>query len=80
MNFKIVGRINEIETIAVENSIGEIERLRKMYGSARWRKLKGLATIQLPDGTICKAEIHWYQAHGIGKRETKIKRILEVKQ
>jgi len=54
----------------------EVARLQKFYSTGRWRKLKGIAKIQLPDGTICKAEIHWYEAHGIGKKEIKIKHIL----
>ena len=77
MNFRIINPITEIETIAVGTAIRERARLRKVYGKGRWRKLKGIASIRLPDGTICKAEIHWYEAHGIGVREYKIKRILE---
>ncbi|WP_413165704.1 hypothetical protein ACL6C3_04470 [Capilliphycus salinus ALCB114379] len=77
MNFRIIGEINDIETIAVGNSIRELERLRKVYGSRRWRKLKVIATIQLEDGTVCRAEVHWYEAHGLGKKEMKIKYILE---
>ena len=76
MNFEILGEIIDIETIAVGNSIREVARLRKIYGAGRWRRLKGIATVRLPDTTICKAEVHWYQAHGIGKKEIKIKRIL----
>lgn len=76
MNFEIINNITNIEIIAVGNSIREIERLRKIYGSGRWRKLKGIATISLNDGTICQAELHWYEAHGIGKKEIKIKYIL----
>jgi hypothetical protein len=76
MNFKIIGPIAEIETIAVGTAIRERARLRKLYGKARWRKLKGIASVRLSDGTISKAEIHWYEAHGIGIREYKIKRIL----
>lgn len=76
MNFEVIGKINEIETIAIEKSIREITRLRKVYGSSRWRKLKGIATIRLYNGIMCEAELHWYEAHGIGKREIKIKRIL----
>jgi threonine dehydrogenase-like Zn-dependent dehydrogenase len=76
MNFEILGEIIDIETIAVGNSIREVVRLRKIYGAGRWRKLKGIATVRLPDTTICKTELHWYQAHGIGKKEIKIKRIL----
>ena len=76
MYFEIVGAISGIEVIAAERSIREIARLRKVYGKGRWRKLKGMATVRLPDKTLCRAEIHWYEAHGIGKKEIKIKRIL----
>ncbi|MDZ8183272.1 MAG: hypothetical protein RMX96_00200 [Nostoc sp. ChiSLP02] len=76
MNFEIIGDITNIETIAVSNSIRELERLRKTYGSGRWRKLKGFATISLDDESIYEAELHWYEAHGIGKKEIKIKRFL----
>jgi hypothetical protein len=76
LNFEIIGDITNIEIIAVGNSIGELERLRKTYGSGRWRKLKGFATISLDDGSIYEAELHWYEAHGIGKKEIKIKRFL----
>lgn len=76
MNFEIIGDITNIQIIAVGNSIRELERLRKTYGSGRWRKLKGFATISLNDGTICEAELHWYEAHSIGKKEIKIKRFL----
>ncbi|KAB8314894.1 hypothetical protein SD81_033325 [Tolypothrix campylonemoides VB511288] len=58
MNFEIIGEITNIEIIAVGNSIRELERLRKVYGSGRWRKLKGIATICLNDGTVCEAELH----------------------
>ena len=78
MFFEILGPIQNIETIAVGHSIRELKRLRKIYGPGRWRKLKGTAKIRLPDGTIALAEIHWYEAHGIGKKEFKIKRILRV--
>ncbi len=77
MNFEIVGEIINIKTIAVGNSIREVARLRKIYGAGRWRKLKGMAKVRLPDTTICKAEVHWYEAHGFGKKEIKIKRILD---
>ncbi len=73
MNFEIIRDITNIKIIAVGNSIREIERLRKTYGSGRWRKLKEIASIRLNDGTICEAELHWYEAHGIGKKEIKIK-------
>ena len=78
MFFKIVGRITESETIATGKAIRESRRLRKLYGGRRWRKLKGTATVELDDGTICQAEVHWYEAHGIGAKEFKIKRILKV--
>ncbi|MCB4756306.1 MAG: hypothetical protein LHV69_04625 [Elusimicrobia bacterium] len=77
MWFKIIGEINDLRTIAVGGSIRELPRLRKIYGPGRWRKLKGIAVVELPDGELCRAEIHWYEAHGIGKREFKIKKIME---
>jgi hypothetical protein len=76
--FRIIGRISDVETIASGTRIRERRRLRKIYGGSRWKKLKGVATIELADGTICQAEIHWYEAHGIGRKELKIKRILEL--
>jgi hypothetical protein len=75
MSFRIVGRISNVETIASGKGIRERKRLRKLYGPGRWRKLKGTAAIELAGGTICQAELHWYEAHGIGAREFKIKRI-----
>jgi len=75
MDFEIVGEISRIETIAVGTAIRELPRLKKLYGSGRWRKRKGFATIQVANGIICRAEIHWYEAHGIGQKELKIKRI-----
>jgi hypothetical protein len=77
MNFELVSEITNIETIATGSSIREINRLKKSYGTGRWRKLKGIATICLLNGKIFKAEVHRYEAHGIGKKEIKIKRILE---
>lgn len=77
MNFEVIGEIKSIETIAIGNFIRNIGRLRKTYGAGRWRKLKGTAMIRLTDGTICNAEIHWYEAHGIGRKEIKIKRVLD---
>ncbi len=73
---EVVGDITEIETIAVGNSIRDLERLQKKHGRGRWRKLKGVATVRLPDNTTCFAEVHWYEAHGIGKRDIKVKRII----
>ena len=76
MHFEIVGEIAGAETIATSSGIREIARRRKRYGRARWRKRKGVADIRLPDGEIVRAELHWYEASGIGKREFKIKRFL----
>jgi hypothetical protein len=76
--FKIIGSISDTEKIASGKGIRERRRLAKLYGGRRWRKLKGTATLQLADGTICYAEVHWYEAHGIGPKEMKIKRILEI--
>lgn len=77
MHFEIIGAIQNIETIAVGGRIDEIMRLRKQYGPGRWRKLKGIAGIRLTNGSIRKAEIHWYEAHGIGRKKMKIKLFLD---
>ncbi len=69
-----LGPISQRELIAVGQSIRELPRLRKLYGPGRWRELKGVAHVLAPDGTMRLAEIHWYEAHGIGKKEFKIKR------
>jgi len=76
--FKVLGRILDVETIASGKGIRESRRLRKLYGGRRWRKLKGTATVKLADDTMCHAEVQWYEAHGVGTRELKIKRILEI--
>ena len=73
MDFEIVSQITDIERIAKGPSVRDRARLRKWYGKARWRKVKGVANIRLPDGTIRLAELHWYEAHSIGKKEIKIK-------
>lgn len=73
MDFEVVSEIAEIKTIAVGAGVRDRARLRKQYGKGRWRKLKGVANVRLPDGRIRLAEIHWYEAHGIGKREFKLK-------
>ena len=77
MSFQIIGGITQIEVIAVDKSIYDIARLRRIYGQGRWRKMKGVALIQLRNGRIRKAELHWYEAHGIGKKEIKRKRYLD---
>jgi hypothetical protein len=76
-DFDVIGEITNIETIAINQSIHEVKRLRKMFGRGRWRKLKGIATVRLPDGAERRVELHWYEAHGIGKRKLKIKRYLD---
>ena len=48
----------------------------KLYGKGRWRKRKGIARVRLSDGSVHLAEIHWYEATGIGRKEYKIKRLL----
>jgi hypothetical protein len=75
--FRILGRLTDVETIAVGAAIREIARLRRRYGRARWRKRKGVAQVELDDGAVRRAEVHWYEATGVGKREFKIKRYLD---
>lgn len=72
MDFEIIGRITDIEVIATGSRIRDLSRLRRRYGRGRWRKLKGIATVRLIDGTIHMAEVHWYEAHGVGQFEHKI--------
>lgn len=76
MVFEILGGISQIETIATGSRIREIARLRKIYGIGRWRKRKGIASVRLRDGIIHLAEIHWYEATGIGRKEFKIKHLI----
>jgi hypothetical protein len=73
VDFEIIGDITNVEIIATGTGIRNRSRLRKKYGKGKWRKLKGIAQVQLPNGTIRLAEIHWYEAHGIGKKEFKLK-------
>ncbi len=76
MNFTIVGKIEGANTIAEGNGIRELGRLRKAYGDSNWKKKKGFAIIRFEDGETYRAEIHWYEAHGVGKVEHKVKRLL----
>jgi hypothetical protein len=78
MTFEVIGEISQAETIAAGTSIREIARLRRTYGRGRWRKRKGFARIRLGDGSFHLAEIHWYEASGIGRKEFKIKELLSV--
>ena len=77
MDFEIVGEISDVETMAIGSRISDIARLRRVYGRGRWRKLKGVALVQLRNGRIRQTELHWYEAHGIGKKEIKRKRYLD---
>ena len=77
MYFEIVGQIEQVQTIAKGPSVRERRRLHEQFGRGRWRKLKGVATIRLASGLLVRAELHWVEAHGIGRRKVKIKRILE---
>jgi len=76
MRFQVISDITEIRMIASGKSVRERKRLNKFHGRGRWRKMKGIASIRLTGGSIHLAEIHWYEAHGIGKKEQKIKRLL----
>ncbi|MFL6253962.1 MAG: hypothetical protein ACJ74T_02995 [Pyrinomonadaceae bacterium] len=77
MHFEIVGQISRVEVIAAGSGIRILPLLREQYGRGRWRKLKGIANVRLSDGTIRLAEVHWFEAHGIGKRKMRIKRYLD---
>ncbi len=76
-DFEIIGEISDIETIATGNTIRDLARLQKIYGLGRWRKLKGIAMVRLSNGKLRRTELHWYEAHGIGKKEIKRKRYLD---
>jgi hypothetical protein len=77
MDFELVGELSNIETIAVNLAIRERDSLKLLYGGRRWRKLKGVALVRLVNGSVRKAEVHWYEAHGVGRRKMKIKRFLD---
>ena len=77
MRFEIISEISDIETIAAGNRLRDIARLRRRYGRGRWRKMKGTALVRLVSGRIRLAELHWYEAHGIGRKELKRKRYLD---
>lgn len=76
-DLEIVSSIDEVELIAVGAGIRELANLRKLFGEGRWRKLKGVARVRLPSGNVRSCEVHWYEAHGIGKRKLKVKRFLD---
>jgi hypothetical protein len=75
--FELIGEIENIETVAIGGRIRDVTRLRKMYGKGRWRKLKGVGRVRLPDGSEYDAELHWYEAHGIGRKEMKLKQLFD---
>ena len=76
MTFEIIGKISNVEKIAVGNSIRDIRRLRMQYGKGRWKKMKGIAKVRFMNGETKLAEVHWYEAHGIGKRKMKVKYVI----
>ena len=73
MDFQIVGAIEAVETIAQGSGIRDLAMLRRRYGLGKWRKKKGIATVRIADATMARAEVHWYEAHGVGKVKLKIK-------
>ncbi len=77
MYFEIINEIENTETIAIGGKIRDIMRIRKQYGLGRWRKMKGVAKVRLQSGSFRNAELHWYEAHSIGRRKMKIKRLLD---
>jgi len=76
-DFEVIGEVARIEVIAVNVSIRERRRLQARFGGRRWRKLKGVGRVRFPNGEIRQAELHWYGAHGIGRRKMKVKRVLD---
>ena len=76
MWFRVKAKIENPEVIAAGGAIRELRRLERRYGIGKWRKVKGVTVVELPDGSLCRAEVHWYEAHGHGRKELKIKRLL----
>jgi len=76
-SFEVLGEVTQVETIAVGSAIRDVRRLRRLYGSGRWRKLKGIALVKLANGRVRLTELHWYEAHGKGRKEMKRKRYLD---
>jgi hypothetical protein len=75
--FEIIGEVSEVETIAAGHGIRRLKSLRKQYGGRKWRKLKGVAKVRRAGGSIRLAEVHWYEAHGVGRKGWKVKRFLD---
>ena len=78
VRFELLSEIRNVESIASGTTVRDRRRLNREYGRGKWRKLKGIATVRLFDGTVCEAELHWYEAHGIGKKEIKFKKPLGI--
>ena len=76
-DFELLGELTDIEIIAVNLAIRERRRLQAQFGGRRWRKLKGIGRVRFPNGVIRRAEVHWYEAHGVGRRKMKVKRVLD---
>jgi uncharacterized protein with ACT and thioredoxin-like domain len=74
--FEILGEIRDVEVIAAGQGVDIRRHLNRVYGKGRWRKLKGMATVRLADGAVCEAELHWFEAHGIGRKDFKIKKVI----
>ena len=74
--FELLGELTNVEIVAVNLSIRERKRLQEQFGGRRWRKLKGIGRVRFPSGDVCLAELHWYEAHGVGRRKMKVKRAL----
>ena len=77
MDFEIIGNIEAVEIIAIASSIRVLDYLQKVHGRGRWRKLKGIASVRIPNGQIRRVELHWYEAHGIGRKDMKVKKYLD---
>ena len=77
MDFEIIGNIEAVEIIAIASSIRVLDYLQKVHGRGRWRKLKGIVSVKTPNGQIRRVELHWYEAHGIGRKDMKIKQYLD---
>jgi hypothetical protein len=76
-DFELLSELADMEIIAVNLSIRERRRLQAQFGGRRWRKLKGIGRVRFPNGAVRLAEVHWYEAHGVGQRKMKVKRVLD---
>ena len=79
VKFEILTEIHDAQTIAAHRAVRDRRRLNRIYGHGHWQKMKGTAVVRLSDGTICDAELHWYEAHGIGRKEIKFKKPLDIR-